>query len=89
VTTVSVTAAHIAEGLRDSCELCPVALAIREALPHAGAIYVDSRHVTFGRRGHWTEVDLPDAVTSFIEAFDRGTGGWPFTFELDYPAVTP
>lgn len=85
MTAITVTAQHIAEGLQDSCELCPVALAIRDAIRDSG-VWVDSRHVTFGKRGHWIEVDLPDAVTAFIEAFDRGQGGEPFSFDLDFPA---
>lgn len=90
MTTVNVTAGHIAEGLRDSCELCPVALAIRQAFPRAGAVYVDSTYVTFGHRGSWTEVGLPDAATQFIEAFDRDDPAPPpFTFELDYPEARP
>jgi len=88
MTTITVTAEHIARGVADSCDHCPVALAIREALPHGPGLWVDSAHVTVGKPGHWTEVDLPDTVTHFIEAFDGGDPVRPFTFDLDYPAVT-
>lgn len=86
MTIINVTAEHIAKGVRDSCSHCPVALAIREALPHGPGLWVDSAHVTVGKSGHWTEVGLPDAVTRFIEAFDQGDPVQPFAFELDYPA---
>jgi hypothetical protein len=91
MTAVSVTAGHIAKGVRDSCWLCPVALAVKEAFPDAELVAVDSAHITMGGgplRGGRTEIDLPDAATRFIEAFDLGDPVGPFTFELDYPAVT-
>ena len=89
MTAITVTAEHIARGRRDSCGLCPVALAIADA--GLGPAWVDSAHVTLRKRGHWTEVDLPSDVSRFIEAFDGGYDDGtvrPFTFELYYPAVT-
>jgi hypothetical protein len=90
MTAINVTAEHIAKGEHDSCRFCPVALAMKEAFPDAELVAVDSAHVTMGggpRRGGWIELDLPDAATRFIEAFDVGDPVQPFTFELDYPAV--
>jgi hypothetical protein len=92
MTTVSVTAGHIAKGQRDSCRRCPVALAINETFPDTELVAVDSAYVTMGRgplRGGWIELELPDAATRFIEAFDCHDPVEPFTFDLDYPAVTP
>jgi hypothetical protein len=91
MTTVNVTAEHIARGTRDSCRFCPVALAVKEAFPNIELVAVDSAHVTMGggpRRGGWIEIDLPDGATRFIETFDIGDPVQPFTFELNYPAVT-
>jgi hypothetical protein len=91
MTAVSVTAGHIAKGERDSCRFCPVARAISEALPGIELVAVDSAHVTFGHPAGWygwRQIDLPDSATRFIEAFDLGDPVEPFTFELDYPAVT-
>jgi hypothetical protein len=88
MTAVSVTAGHIAKGVRHSCRLCPVARALTEAFPDAELLAVDSAHVAMGEPGRWAEVDLPAVATRFIEAFDHGGPVEPFTFDLDYPAVT-
>jgi hypothetical protein len=91
MTTINVTAGHIAKGEHDSCRFCPVALAMKEAFPDAELVAVDSARVIMGgglRRRGWVELDLPDAATRFIEAFDAGDPVQPFSFDLDYPAVT-
>lgn len=92
MTTITVTADHIAEGIPGECTECPIALAIVEALPELTevAVYTD-------RIGIWTErppglgfieVVLPAEAAAFIEAYDGTMDAQPFTFELDYPAVT-
>jgi hypothetical protein len=88
MTTISVTAEHIAKGERDSCRFCPVARAISEALPDIELVAVDSAYASFGHPDAWPrcrEIALPDPATRFIEAFDAGDPVKPFTFELDYP----
>jgi hypothetical protein len=89
VTTISVTAAHIARGVRDDCENCPVALAIRDAIPDVKLVAVDGNRATFAGRYDWIDIELPLAVGEFIGNFDDGGTVGPFSFDLDYPAVTP
>ena len=90
MTAINVTAGHIARGEPENCEACPVALAIMDALPSAGVPSVGPSEVTFRVAvDKWVDIDLPRAVSDFIETFDGGTADVePFTFELDYPAVT-
>jgi hypothetical protein len=90
MTTINVTAEHIARGEPENCERCPVALAIMDALPGAGVPEVGPSQVTFRvADDKWADIDLPQAAGDFIETFDGGTADVePFTFDLDYPAVT-
>jgi hypothetical protein len=84
MTTVSVTAEHITKGFARDCERCPVALAIRDAFPAVAHVTVTGLYVRMGIREH----EMPAEVQQFTWAFDTGQPIEPFTFELDYPAVT-
>ena len=84
MTAISVTAGHIAKGFARDCEHCPVALALRDAFPEVRHISVTSLYVRMGIREH----ELPAEVQQFTWEFDTGQPVGPFTFELDYPAVT-
>jgi hypothetical protein len=88
MTTISVTAEHIAKGVAGDCELCPVALAILDAFPDLMYISVGLDNIIVGPRGARTVIDAPLEVRAFIEVFDGTGDGEPFTFTLDYPAVT-
>jgi hypothetical protein len=92
MTTINVTAGHIAEGVPGECGECPIALAIAEAVPGAAEVAVYASHVSIWKpRGRGRERErarLPEVAVAFIEHFDRIHDGEPFTFELDYPAVT-
>lgn len=77
--TIHVTAEHIARGKRRSCNMCPVALVIREAgFPMAEV----------GEDLFWFEPDgptfpLPPEVELFMPAFDEGCPDLqPFSFEI-------
>ncbi len=85
MTAITVTAAHIARGVPDSCTDCPVALAIAEAFPGV-EVWVAGATVFLVRDGQETEADLP-GCEDFIHSFDDRQGGEPFTFTLDYPAA--
>lgn len=87
MTVISVTAEHIAQGLRSSCSRCPVALAIADAFPGAD-VWVGgaSFDITFDNRD--ADVDLPSEAEDFIGRFDEDGFGEPFTFTVDYPEVT-
>ena len=79
---VNVTDEHIADGYKNNCILCPVALACKGA----GAIYASVTETVaelqmseFGPRFF---VDLPEEACLFIHKFDHGYRVEPFTFEL-------
>ena len=59
MTTIVVTTEHIANGEPENSERCPIALAIRDALPDAGPVAVDGDQVAFTDCGDWFEVELP------------------------------
>lgn len=84
-TVINVTAEDIAAGEQRECDFCPIALALRDAFPDARVISVSPDSVDLDG----IEIDLPDIAVEFIHAFDGGEGGEPFSFELDYPAVSP
>lgn len=79
--TVHVTEKHIREGRRSNCDLCPVALALKDAsgkpwnVGYCGAYPADCRSNAF----------FPLEVTRFIRAFDAQISVEPFTFTLDLP----
>ena len=83
MTTVSVTAEHIAKGFAEDRYRCPVALAIRDAFPGAGNVSVTGMYVRVGLREH----ELPVEVQRFTWNIDTGQPVEPFAFELDFPAA--
>jgi hypothetical protein len=92
VTTINVTARHIAKGKRRDCERCPVALAIRDAFPDLIYARVGPVNIALQRNAgeYLTYFAFPPEVLDFTRHFDFARRKpEPFTFELDYPAVTP
>ena len=89
MTTITVTAEHIAEGTPGECALCPIALAIRDAFPDICDVAVGPSEIGIQAvpQGPWTELEPPGDVTLFILLFDGGDHADPLTFELDYPAA--
>ena len=49
MTTVSVTAKHLAKGIREDCEHCPVALAIVDAIPGPIGVWVGPDEISISR----------------------------------------
>jgi len=88
MTTVSVTAEHIAEGVPGDACACPVAFAVRDAFPHAQDVTVGDLYISMYDRGQSRLLIMPADVRALIGAIDRNRAVDPFTFELDYPAVT-
>ena len=88
MTTINVTAGHIAEGERNDCMYCPVALAIRDAFPGAG-VWVGGATALIDADGRDIEADLPVEVEEFVLRFDDDGFGEPFSFDLDYPEARP
>ena len=80
---IDVTSRHIAIGLSDNCEECPVALSIAEM----GFFEVNANHCTirfsesYGSPSFWVAT-TPDEVRNFMYAFDAGKPIEPFSFEL-------
>ena len=88
MTTINVTAEHIAAGVQQSCSHCPVALALADAFPEAD-VYANG--ATFDIRPHGgggLHLDLPGEAEDFIVRFDDDGYGEPFSFTVDYPEAT-
>ena len=87
MTTITVTAEHIARGDRKTCSTCPIALAFDAAIPEAVNL-----SVTWGYASVWLDLGkavtyvLPPAAREFIEHFDGGLPVSPFTFEAQVQA---
>lgn len=78
---ISVTQAHINEGVPKVGAQCPIALAIKEA---TGAnAYVGNSEIFLDNPE--TERGIPHSptISSFIDAFDDGLPVQPFEFELE------
>jgi hypothetical protein len=84
---IAVTADHIARGIPKDPRTCPVALAIRSALPSMKYISVVFS-TAFLLRDSMREYEafLPEEVVIFVDDFDNGLPVFPFEFELDIPA---
>lgn len=82
MTTIQVTADHIARGIRKMCTCCPVALALRDAgYPHAEA-GVDDLYLS----RELGAIPIPPECANFIPAFDEGCPDLqPFSFQIETP----
>ena len=71
---------HIVKGQVMQASACPIALAMMDAgleSPHAGPNSVSWTH-----HGNRFRRKAPQAVESFVKAFDRGQAVAPFEFEI-------
>jgi hypothetical protein len=93
-TLVKVTDKHIKAGVERDCVLCPVALAVADAVDAAGAIglpgssayadlYLISVRVPGSEAPIWY-ASAPPEVEAFIHRFDGGETVEPFEFELTW-----
>jgi hypothetical protein len=87
MTTISVTAEHIAKGRPGDCRFCPVALAVEDAFPGTNCWVARDTLTLYSNGRQRLRVPHPGTVLKFIRAFDSADPVEPFTFELDYPAV--
>lgn len=85
MTTVSVTAAHIAKGVRGSCSHCPIALALADAFPDANVYANGATFDIFPWVGDEIRLELPAEAEEFLLRFDDDGFGEPFTFNVNYP----
>jgi hypothetical protein len=86
--TITVTAEHIDAGWRwtgEKCEECPVALAIRAALPFASQVVVTGLFARVYRNVMNARLRLPAEAARFIAAFDNGNDVEPFKFAVEVP----
>jgi hypothetical protein len=67
---IEVTAEDIAHGLTRDCQLCPIALAARRAVPEATELHVGDTLIEVKRGRTWAEYVLPEQATGFILDFD-------------------
>jgi len=87
MTTINVTAEHIAKGTPRECRFCPVALAVKDAFPHDVAVSIGHRYISMYSHERHELLPIPEDVRGLIAAIDAGRPVEPFTFDLDYPAV--
>lgn len=95
-TVINVTAEHVADGWPGNCAECPVALAVTAALPDIEVIEVKSDPVAESAwinawpswAAPFVRIPLPHEAYEFIKSFDGSGTAEPFSFEIDYPAVT-
>lgn len=82
--TITVNQKHIDTGVRYNCSQCPIALAIKEALPNEKFVEVYCWTAKVGRKS----LGLPFAASEFIKHFDHNPDKAirpvaPVSFELD------
>jgi hypothetical protein len=81
---VSVTSAHIGQGIRRDGFRCPVALAITEVTGDLD-VEVEEDNIGFWVDGRFEYVRTPEEVAFFADEFDDGLPVQPFTFTLEVP----
>lgn len=88
VREIEVTRECIEQGVRDKCQRCPVALAIRKHLRQGVKVSVGNELAVFSEHPvrlseeHW----FPHEACEFIGRFDRGlVPVQPFTFRMTVP----
>lgn len=83
--TINVTQEDIDRGERGQCRTCPIAKAVIRELDETD-VYVIGPYLVIGIHGPTRlTIDLPDAVTRFVEDFDSEDSVAPFSFELEVP----
>jgi len=83
--TIPVTAAHLAAGVKNKCDCCPVALAFLAAFPSAGRVSVNYYLIVAWFGGIRVEIGLPAGARERIHAIDGGQQVAPFEFEIEIP----
>ena len=79
---IEITPYCIRNGLKESCEHCPIALAIYLAF-EPKSIDVNSTTAKWKDNDFAYECDLPTSARNFISAFDQGLYVFPFTLHGD------
>jgi hypothetical protein len=79
---IRVTQEDIDRGARTAPTACPIALAVRRALPELDQPRVCSRRI-YPDGAINADVLLPQAAQDFIDRYDNALAVEPFEFELD------
>jgi len=79
--TVRVTKKRIENGIRDSCDSCPIALSI-QCKPGMEHCSVDRSHLCLE---NGDSIKLPPEARQFIRQFDKGKPVAPIAFKLKLP----
>ena len=77
---IEVSRVDIANGIREDARQCPIARAVRQLLPSAVDVEVDSALCISTADGYFVYT-LPDDAFNFIYEFDNDRDPSPFTFE--------
>lgn len=84
IVKIDVTQEDIEKGITGSCTRCPVALALRRAVPEATNAVVRKDCISVNPYDFYVESITPQKVAWFIFDFDGGGPAHPFTFEVDF-----
>lgn len=85
---ISVTEKHIEQGQRKEMSCCPIALAIKDAVPQAKDVYVGMRWYIWEPKAfpaaciNGTDFRISRTVAQKAIAFDKGKKIEPFSFRL-------
>lgn len=84
--TVEVTAQDIARGLRQHCQLCPIALALIRCAPNVSRVDVDwvSACLMLADSEDGLHATLPMSARRFVKRFDNAEPVAPLTFQLNF-----
>lgn len=80
--TIDVTAEDIANGIPETCDRCPIALAAKRLGEKTYAQVFRSRIELYNGFGQWVCFKTPPVARAFIRRFDKHRPVQPFTFEL-------
>lgn len=80
---IKVLRKHIKAGKKIDCRKCPVALAIKQAIPRSNPTVCFSFCDVTVKNKRRKMVCMPEKTRRFIENFDDGRNVIPFKFQLE------
>jgi hypothetical protein len=82
---IKVTQKHINNGIKELCSQCPVALALKDAIPEAIIVKAfEYRLVYLTKNKVCYQAPSPNSVRDFINRFDASLSVEPFEFEVEF-----
>jgi len=79
---INVTQLDIDTGKPFSGAKCPIAIAIKRAVPTAHKINVGAVEISFWQGGRRRGFDTPNSAANFVRQFDQQNRVEPFEFEI-------